>query len=160
KTNDPTADQNLRSAFINLYDKKHEIVSRTDGTKVLTVGPDKWPFPVPLKKTGNDWAFDSPAGFEEIINRRVGRDELAAIQTILAIGDAQRDYYRRNPEGNALLSYAEKFRSSDGKKDGLYWKVKQGELQSPLGEFVADAADEGYTKESTTYYGYRYRLLT
>jgi len=159
KTNDPTADQNLRTAFINLYDKKHEIVNRTDGTKVLIVGPDKWPFPVPIAKSANGWAFDSPAGFEEIINRRIGRDELAAIQTILAIGDAERDYYRRNPEGNALLAYTDKFRSTQGKKDGLYWQAKPGEPQSPLGEFVAEAADEGYTKESTTYYGYKYRLL-
>ena len=160
KTDDQGADQNLRTAFLSLYDKKHTISNRTDGSKILVVGPDKWPFPVPLKKTGKDWTFDSPAGFEEIINRRIGRDELAAIQTILAIGDAQREYYRRNPEGNALLSYAEKFRSTEGKKDGLYWKVKPGEAQSPLGELVAEAADEGYTKESTTYYGYRYRLLT
>ena len=160
KTKDPTADQNLRTAFLKLYDQKHELVSRTDGTKVLVVGPDKWPFPVPLAKSGNGWAFDCPAGFEEIINRRIGRDELAAIQTILAISDAEREYYRRNPQGGALLSYAEKFRSTEGKKDGLYWKVKDGEPRSPLGEFVADAADEGYTKESSTYYGYNYRLLS
>jgi DUF2950 family protein len=160
KTHDPTADQNLRTAFISLYDKKHEIVNNTDGSRVLIVGPDKWPFPVPLTKSGNGWAFDSPAGFEEIINRRIGRDELAAIQTILAVADAQREYYRRNPTGSDLLSYAEKFRSTEGKKDGLYWKVKPGEAQSPLGAFVADASDEGYSKESSTYYGYRYRLLT
>lgn len=156
---DAVADENLRKEFIRLYNQKNKLVTRDDGSKMLVVGKGQWPFPVPLAKEGDGWVFDSPAGFEEIVNRRIGRNELDTIQTILAFADAQREYYRQDRDGDGVLEYAQHFRSSDGTHDGLYWPVKNKEALSPLGAFVADAADEGYTAASDAYHGYHYKLL-
>ncbi|PYQ66126.1 MAG: hypothetical protein DMF53_04050 [Acidobacteria bacterium] len=127
---------------------------------ILAVGNDPWPLPIPLVKAGSGWAFDTAAGIEEVINRRIGRNELSAIQTRLAVGDAQREYYRLDRDGDGILEYAQKFRSTPGKQDGLYWEVKEGEPASPIGEFVATASTEGYGPGSTAYHGYHFRLLT
>ena len=157
---DSIADKNLRADFLKLYDAKHELSTNSDGSKVLVVGSDNWPLPIPLVKDGSGWAFDTPSGSEEIINRRIGRDELLTIQTMLAVGDAERDYYRVDRNGDKILEYAQKFRSTPGQHDGLYWRVNPGEPASPLGELVADAAEEGYPATSTSLHGYRFRLLT
>ena len=157
---DPTADQNQRQEFLRLYDERQELVSSDAETKVLVVGADSWPLPIPLVKSGTGWAFDAEAGLDEIINRRVGRNELSAIQTCLAVGDAQREYFRRDRDGDGILEYARKFRSTIGLRDGLYWPVEAGDPQSPIGEFVATASDEGYGPEDTAYHGYRYKFLT
>lgn len=157
---DPVADDNMRKQFLRLYDEKHELSAHGEKTQILTVGNDPWPFPIPLVKSGTGWAFDTAAGIEEIVNRRIGRNELSAIQTCLAVGDAQREYYRLDRDGDGILEYAQKFRSSPGKKDGLYWPVQEGEPPSPIGEFVATASTEGYGPESTAYHGYHFRLLT
>lgn len=157
---DPVADENLRKQFLSLYDEKHALVPRGEKTEILVAGNNAWPFPIPLVKSGTGWAFNTAAGMEEIINRRIGRNELSAIQTCLAIGDAQREYYRQDPDGDGILEYAQKFRSTPGKKDGLYWEAKEGEPQSPIGQFVATAATEGYGPESSAYHGYHFRLLT
>jgi hypothetical protein len=160
RSDDSVGDKNLRAAFLQLYDAKHELTTREDGSKVLVVGNDNWPLPIPLVKNGNGWTFDSPAGFDEIINRRIGRNELLTIQTILAVGDAERDYYRVDRNGDHILEYAQKFRSTAGQQDGLYWRVNPGEPPSPLGEVVAAAAAEGYPASSTSLHGYRFRMLT
>ena len=160
RSDDSVADKNLRAKFLQLYDAKHELTTRADGSKVLVVGNDNWPLPIPLVKNGNGWTFDSPTGFDEIVNRRIGRNELLTIQTILAVGDAQRDYYRVDRNGDKILEYAQKFRSTPGQHDGLFWKVNPGEPVSPLGEVVAAAAEEGYPATSTSLHGYRFRLLT
>ena len=157
---DSVADKNLRGDFLQLYEARHELTTRDDGSKVLVVGTDNWPFPIPLVKTGGGWVFDSPSGAEEIIDRRIGRNELLTIQTILAVGDAQRDYYRVDHNGDKILEYAQKFRSTPGQNDGLYWRVNAGEAPSPLGEVVADASQEGYPATSTSLHGYKFRLLT
>ena len=158
---DKVADKNVRTAFLQLYDEKHKLLSRDDGSRVLIVGKSQWPFPVPIAhEDSKGWLFDSPAGFEEIMNRRIGRNELDAIQTVLAIADAQRDYYRQDRNGDGVLEYAQKFRSTEGQHDGLYWQTKKGEALSPLGAFVADASDEGYTSASNSYHGYHYRLIS
>ena len=157
---DKVADKNVRKMFLALYDEKHELTSRDDGSKILVVGNNAWPYPVPLVKSGNGWVFDTPTGFDEIINRRVGRDELETIQTCLAIADAQREYYAEDRNGDGILEYAQKFRSTKGQEDGLYWPVKEGQPLSPLGDLVASAADEGYTAASSAYHGYHYKLLT
>ena len=159
ESEDPVNDQNTRTVFLSFYDTKHNIVSNADGSASLVVGNDAWPFPIPLVKVGSRWAFDTEAGAEEILNRRIGRNELAAIQTTLAITDAQREYYSRDRDGDGILEYAQSFRSTVGLHNGLFWPVSQGEPPSPLGELVVGAADEGYTTASNTYYGYRYRLL-
>ncbi|HET7451805.1 MAG TPA: DUF2950 domain-containing protein [Thermoanaerobaculia bacterium] len=157
-TGDAAADQNLRTAFLKLYDEKHTITRHPDGAEILVVGKGEWPYPIPIVKAGNEWAFDTPAGFEEIINRRIGRNELDTIQTCLAIVDAQHEYYMSDPDKDAVMAYAQKFRSSPGKKDGLYWPTKPGEKASPLGEFAATAASEGYS-DASPYHGYYYRML-
>jgi Protein of unknown function (DUF2950) len=128
---------------------------------VLTVGDDGWPFPAPLVKKGDQWAFDAAAGREEVVNRRVGANELAAIQTLLAVVDAQRSYASADPDRNGIANYAAKFISTPGKKDGLYWETKAGEAQSPLGPLVGAASAQGY-KASTKpqpYHGYLFRII-
>jgi hypothetical protein len=160
RSDDSVADRNLRGDFLQLYDAKHELTTKEDGSKVLVVGNDDWPLPIPLVKTDNGWVFDSPAGLEEVVNRRIGRNELLTIQTCLAIGDAQRDYYRVDHNGDKILEYAQKFRSTPGQQDGLYWKANPGEPPSPLGDVVAAAAGEGYPATSTSLHGYRFRMLT
>jgi hypothetical protein len=116
--------------------------------------------PIPLVKSSAGWTFDTAAGLDEIINRRIGRNELSAIQTCLAVGDAQREYYRHDRDGDGLLEYAQSFRSSLGLRDGLFWPAAEGEPQSPIGQLVATAAGKGYGPTDTSYQGYRYRLLT
>ena len=159
ESEDPVADKNQREEFLALYDQRHEIKPQGDKARILAVGNDPWPFPIPLVKSGAGWAFDTGTGLEEIINRRVGRNELSAIQTVLAVGDAQREYFQADRDGDEILEYAQAFRSSEGQKNGLFWNVAEGEPQSPIGELVAAAADEGYGAADTTYHGYRYRLL-
>lgn len=169
---DPIADQNDAEEFLRRYDTRHTLVAESKEKVILQVGDDGWPFPVPIVKTEEGWAFDTAAGKDEILNRRVGRNELDTIQTCLAVVDAQQDYARMDPEKVGLPVYARKIVSDAGKKNGLYWPVKEGEPESPLGVLVADAADEGYGKPngattqpadgggSAPYHGYRYRLLT
>jgi hypothetical protein len=160
RSDDSVGDKNLRAEFLQLYDAKHELTTRDDGSKVLVVGNDNWPLPIPLVKNGNGWTFDSPAGLDEIVNRRIGRNELLTIQTILAVGDAERDYYRVDHNGDNIHEYAQKFRSTPGQQDGLYWQVNPGQPQSPLGEAVAAAAAEGYPASSTSLHGYHFKMLT
>jgi hypothetical protein len=144
--------------FVVAYDQKHAIVSEGANRAVLRVGKDDWPMPVPLVKATR-WRFDTAAGREETLARRVGRNELYTIDTIRAIADAQVEYARLDRQGSGLLEYAQKFRSSPGKKDGLYWPVKPAEAESPLGPLVARAAREGYKTGLQPYHGYIFRIL-
>jgi hypothetical protein len=161
---DAVADRNARTRFVQAYEIQHALDADTEGMTTLQVGADKWPFPFPLVQRDNRWRFDSSAGADEIINRRVGRNELDAIQACLAFVDAEREYYSRNPQREPMLQYAQKLASSDGKKDGLYWPTVGDEPQSPLGEQFARARAEGYFKEPVSsrapFHGYVYRLLT
>jgi len=163
-----TADKVANAAewkgFLAAYDRKNSLVKEGDAKAILVTGDD-WPFPAPLVKKGDKWAFDAEAGREEVINRRVGRNELDTIQTMLAIVDAQREYAAKDADGNKLTDYAIRFRSTPGKKDGLYWATKAGEPQSPLGPIIAQAVREGYAKAASAvkpapYNGYNYRMLT
>lgn len=160
ETEDAVADKNQREGFLEMYDEKHALVPQGDGKRVLTVGNDGWPLPMPIVKTGNRWAFDADAGLEELINRRVGRNELIAIQTCLAVADAQFEYYSRDRDGDGILEYAQALPSTVGLKNGLFWRVQEGEPQSPLGEFVAGAMAEGYAPGSGSYHGYKFKLLS
>jgi hypothetical protein len=119
--------------------------------------------PIPVVKGKDGWRFDTQQGKEEVLNRRIGRNELSAVQAMLAYVDAQREYYLRNPQGDKLLHYAQKFGSAKGKRDGLYFPTKAGEPPSPLGPLYASAKAAGYTKAGngmpSPYHGYRYRIL-
>jgi hypothetical protein len=160
---DPVRDKQRREMFINDYDRKNSITQ--EGAKmVLVVGEKDWPFPIPLVKKGDQWIFDTKAGKEEILNRRIGEDELSTVQTLLAIVDAQREYALIDRDNDGLRAYAEKLRSDPGKKNGLYWETKEGEEPSPLGELVADARAEGYARTGPKqgpipFHGYYFRLL-
>jgi hypothetical protein len=159
---DEVADRAARARFVAAYDEKHRLEAG-GGKVVLVVGSDDFPFPIPIVPDGPSWRFDTAAGKEEIVNRRIGRNELNTIQVCLAYVDAQREYYARDPDGDALLQYAQTFASSPGKRDGLYWPTNPGEPPSPLGPLVARARGEGYSKRSpdpVTYWGYYYRILT
>ena len=159
---DEVSDRRARERFVTAYDEKHSL-DAGGGKVVLVVGRDDFPFPIPIVPDGPSWRFDTAAGQEELLNRRIGQNELNTIQVCLAYVDAQRDYYARDPDGDGLLQYAQKFASSPGKRDGLYFETKVGEPPSPLGPLVARARDEGYSKRSSApvaYWGYYYRILT
>jgi hypothetical protein len=160
---DPVQDSNSRARFLQAYADSNLLETDAAGVVTLKVGTDEWPFPFPIVSQGGRYRFDSGAGVEEIINRRVGANELSTIQSCLAFVDAQREYYMRNAEQDSLLHFAQKLVSTQGHKDGLYWPTSGAEAPSPLGEAFARARAEGYFKESadvTPYHGYVYRLLT
>ena len=162
-TGDPVSDQASRARFVQAYEEAHTLVQSGDRRVILQIGKDAWPFPIPLVKNSTSWRFDSKEGKEEILNRRIGRNELDVIQVCLAYVDAQREYYMRNPQRLALLQYASKFISTQGKRDGLYWETTAEEPPSPLGPLVAQARREGYKRTAgkpTPYHGYYYKILT
>jgi Protein of unknown function (DUF2950) len=160
---DPVMDRHDRERLAQEYEESHSLVTSGETKAVLQVGKDDWPFPIPLVKEGAAWRFDARAGQEELLNRRIGRNELAAIEVCRAYVDAQREYYLRNPQGDALLQYAQQFASTAGKRDGLYWAAEPGEEASPLGPLVARARGEGYKRgqggKPLPYHGYYYRIL-
>jgi hypothetical protein len=134
---------------------------------ILQVGPERVPFPIPLARKGGKWFFDTEAGKEEILNRRIGENELGAIRVCRGCVAAQYEYYFLDPDGDNVLQYAPRFRSSSGKKDGLYWETRPDEPPSPLGPLAAQASSEGYGKSAAAatekpqpYHGYLYKLLT
>ena len=156
--------ENDLEKFTEAYKAKHQFESRSDTEKILEVGTDDWPFPIPLVKNDDRWYFDTDAGKDELLNRRIGRNELATLQTVRAYVEAQREYASRDRYGDQVLQYAQKFASSTGKKDGLYWPPElDGEI-SPLGPLVAEAYEEGYRKkgkdEPVPYHGYYFKILT
>jgi hypothetical protein len=160
---DPIADSRRREIFVNAYDAQHKI--EPEGDKfILVVGKNEWPFPIPIIKKDQQWIFDTAAGREEIINRRIGWNELSTIQVMLAIVDAQREYAMKDYEGDGVHKYAQKFKSDPGKKNGLYWKTTDDQEPSPLGSFVSESKREGYfekeSNEPQPYHGYFFRILT
>jgi hypothetical protein len=163
ESGDPVADRTAQERFVKSYDEANKLMKSGDTTSILEVGKDNWPFPIPLVKENAGWRFDTKEGKEEIVNRRIGRNELDVIQVCLAVVDAEREYYQRDPDGDKLLQYAQKFISTKGKRDGLYWETKPGEQPSPLGPLVAHARGEGYKGaggKPVAYHGYYYKLLT
>jgi hypothetical protein len=160
---DPVEDKQGREWFVKHYEEKNRL-EEASGKVTLHVGSDEWPFPIPIVKAGNRWRFDTRAGKQEILARRVGRNELNAIQVCLAYVDAQREYaMKKAHQGEGLLEYAQKFVSTPGKQDGLYWEAGEGQEESPIGPLFAAARDEGYggePLEGEPYHGYFYRILT
>jgi hypothetical protein len=161
---DEVADKAGRERFVKACEEMNKLEKETDNKVTLVVGNNEWPFPIPIVKKGETWVFDTMAGKEELLNRTIGRNELHTIQTCLAMVDAQREYAMKDRDSDKVREYAQKFRSTKGKKDGLYWEAKEGEEQSPLGPLAAEAVQEGYKgkkpgNKPTPYHGYFYRIL-
>ena len=158
---DEVADRAAFQRFVTAYDRAHRLEGG-GGKVVLYVGDNDFPVAIPLVPDGPRWFWDTDAGDDELLYRRIGRNELSAIEVCLAYLDAQREYYSRD-RGAGILEYAQRLESTKGKRDGLYWETKPGERPSPLGPLVADARAAGYTKpepgKRMPYHGYRYRLL-
>jgi hypothetical protein len=147
--------------------EKTSLVKENDSKAIIHIGNENWPFPIPLVKTNGQWFFDTEAGKEEVLNRRIGEDELTAILVCRTYVNAQREYVLKDWDGDGILAYAQKLRSDTGKKNGLFWRHAPGEAVSPLGELVAQARMEGYKKEKSVFkeqpvpfHGYYFKTLT
>jgi hypothetical protein len=157
---DAVADNLARQNFLAMYDEKHELVADGDSRTVLQVGADEWPLPVPLVSRDGRWYFDGAAGADEIVFRRIGRNELGAIAVCRGFVDAQMEYASEDRDGEGAGIFAQKLISDSGLQNGLYWETAPGEAPSPIGPFVAAAAAEGYQAGAgAAYHGYRYRPL-
>ena len=158
---DEVADAEARQRFIAAWDARHSIKLEGDKKGTIILGNDDFPLPLPLIKTQAGWAFDTAAGRREILVRRIGRNELDAIQTCLAYVDAQNEYAEKDRTGQGVGIYAQRIVSAPVKKDGLYWPSSNGD-QSPLGELAARASAEGYKAGAgpAPYHGYYYKILT
>jgi hypothetical protein len=162
-TGDDVANRQMRDRFVADYDTKFKFEPEGDAKATLILGEQEFPFPFPLVMTSKGWQFDAATGADEIINRRIGENELFTIKSCLAYGDAQREYAEADRDGDGLIEYAQKFRSSEGKRDGLFWPVKEGEPLSPLGPLAAQVRTEGYTAKDARpvpLHGYYFRILT
>jgi hypothetical protein len=151
--------------FAAAYDEKMRLVRESETRYMLEVGADDWPFPIPIVQQDEAWYFDTEAGLEEILNRRIGRNELAVLRVIRAYVDAQREYASRDRDDDDVLEYAQRFQSTEGTRDGLYWPPEaDGEL-SPLGPLVAQAQVQGYQvgaqrADPEPFHGYYFKILT
>ncbi len=160
---DAVQDKNVGNAFAAEYGAMHRWRKLADGGQTLLVGADNFPFPIPLKKNGDgQWFFDTAAGKDEILSRRIGRNELAIIDVCRAVADAQAEYFSQPHDGEATNQYAMKFISDPGKQNGLYWKSPEGQPESPLGPLAAFASSEGYSAKPdahTPFHGYYFHML-
>ena len=164
---DPIQRQNNLTLFAGRLAAGTKLTHKDDNTVVLIAGKDDWPFAIPMVKKDGQWFFDTRAGKEEILNRRIGGNELNAIDVCRAYVQAQRDYALKDSAGNGVMEYAQRLRSTPGSRDGLFWDSKPGEAESPFGPLVAKAAEEGYTntivsaspRRHDPFRGYLFRIL-
>jgi len=164
---DPVADKENNDRFVEKYHEMHRFVATGSGRMLLDIGAENFPLAIPLQKTGAQWYFDTPYGKQEVLYRRIGFNELNVIKVCGEIVNAEKEYYAALHDSDPVHQYAQKFRSTPEKQDGLYWEVKSGEPESPLGPLVAEAAIEGYGPHAHSaagqprpFHGYIYRLLT
>jgi len=159
---DKVADKNTQQQFLKAYQERVDFVKEKEDRALVILGNDHWPFGIPIIRKAEGWMFDTNAGREEFLNRRVGRNELATIQVCLAFVEAQREYASTDRERDGIIQYAQKVMSDPYRRNGLYWEVGESEIESPLGPFIAQAVQEGYTKKGdkpTPYHGYCYKIL-
>ncbi|MHB8056726.1 MAG: DUF2950 domain-containing protein [Desulfuromonadaceae bacterium] len=161
---DPVTDQADRDRFLQLYVEKNSLDLKSSSKVTLTLGKDDFVFPIPLVRKGGTWVFDTRAGRAEILNRRIGNNELAAIEVLKSYLEAQREYVRKDHDGNGVLEFARKLNSTPGTRDGLYWEAGEGEEPSPFGPLVAKADCEGYGDQFRTetlkpFHGYYFKVL-
>ncbi|MGD0564475.1 MAG: DUF2950 domain-containing protein [Roseiarcus sp.] len=161
---DPIAEKEARERLASSYDDAHRLETEGADKAIIVLGKEEWPYPIPLVKRGAGWRFDVKAGAEQIIDRRIGRDELNAIEVCRAYVEAQREYAAKDRLGDGLHEYARRVASAGGKRDGLYWPISRGEEESPLGPLVAAAEAEGFgaaaAEGRAPFHGYYYRVLT
>lgn len=162
---DEVEDRSNRLDFVAMAKEKLMVEKIGEDKAVMYVGNTDWPFPIPLVKTGDNWQFDVEQGRQEILNRRIGRNELNTVSAIRGYVEAQFDYANSDRDGDGLSEYAQKLQSDPGKFDGLYWEAVEGQPQSPLGPLIAEARAEGYKAKEpadkpSPYHGYYYRILT
>jgi hypothetical protein len=157
---DQVQDSASAKAFVKAYKTKHSIVTRDANTRILEVGASAWPMPIPIVNDGGKWRFDTTAGKEELLIRRIGYNELGAIAACRGYIDAQKDYAADGHDGLPAGIYARRLRSEPGKQNGLYWETAENEPTSPAGPLLAQAEGQGYdTTKSAPYHGYLYRIL-
>ena len=159
---DPVADRSAREKFLDVYKERHDLEGKGPEKAVLILGNEKWPFPIPLVKQKNRWHFDVPAGKQEILDRRIGRNELNVMNFMSSYVDAQNEYAAKDLDGDGVHAFAAKLKSDPDKKNGLYWPVKKGETMSPMGPLAAEAVHRGYAlknRKSVPYHGYYYKIL-
>ena len=161
-TNDPVADENSRKDFVEKADEKIQVVSDPDHTslKIIEVGASSWPLPIPLVKTNGKWYFDAEQGTNQILLRRIGDNELTAMNVCQGFVEAEFTYAEEDPNKTGHPQFAQKFISSPGTHDGLYWKSDNSDDESPIGDLIAQALAEGYTDKSMPYHGYHFKVLT
>jgi len=155
---DEVQDKKNLQLFLDRYEQMNRIGKQADGQRIMYLGADNWPFPIPIVEKAGKWYFDTAAGKSEILFRRIGKNELAAIRVLHALVNAQNEYYQGTHDG-ATHQYAGRILSTAGKQDGLYWKTAEGEPESPIGPIVAYATKEGYTTKGEPFHGYFFRLL-
>lgn len=157
---DAVADRRGRQKFLEAYRQGHILQQQSPERMVLVLGSRHWPLPIPLVKKGDGWVFDAQAGKQEILNRRIGRNELRVIEVLQAYVEAQHEYATRDYRGGGMVEFAQKLTSSPGKRDGLYWKAKKGEQESPFGPLMARATQEGYPEaDLSPFHGYYFKIL-
>jgi hypothetical protein len=160
---DPAEDKDNRAQFVQKYRQMHRLVTEPDGTTTLYIGAENWPTPIPLMRKGTAWYFDTPAGKQEILYRRVGKNEMAVIQTCHELAAAEKEYYAKPHDGAPEGQYAQKFFSDPGKQNGLYWEASSENAASPIGPLVAVAAVESYPQPANRnlepFQGYYFRIL-
>jgi hypothetical protein len=161
---DEVADKTGRERFLKAYDEMNKLEKVSDTKIILHIGKDAWSLPIPIVEKNNMWVFDTKAGKEEILNRRIGRNELNVIDVLHAYVDAQHEYATKDCIGSGKVEFAQRFISTKGKHNGLYWETKEGEEESPLGPLVAQASKEGYASKEkgitfAPFHGYYYKIL-
>jgi len=157
---DPVADKNRRTEFARKAREKMEVSSETPKRAILLVGKDAWPMPTPIVQQNGSWHFDANEGQREILARRIGGNELDAIQLLRGYVEAQHVYASVERDGSGMRQYAQKFLSSQGKRDGLCWRNEDGKPGGPFGDEIAKALAAGYTNKAEPYNGYYFRILT
>jgi Protein of unknown function (DUF2950) len=161
---DEVQDKNNAANFLRRFEQMNRWAEEVGGEQMLFIGAENWPFPVPLKKnSAGQWYFDSKQGLQEILFRRVGKNELTTIQVCENLVDGQNEYFEQTHDGDTVHQYAQKFGSDPGKQNGLYWKVAEGQPESPIGPLVAESTSEGYGGKHDSpqpFHGYFYRILT
>lgn len=160
---DEAADKAERQQIVQKYQEMHRLVMEPDDTTTIYIGAENWPTPIPLMRKGNEWYFDTAAGKQQILYRRIGRNELGVIQVCAELVDAEKEYYGQPHDGESANHYAAKFWSDPGKHDGLYWKASSGEPESPIGPLVAEAvvdrSGENANQQPQPFDGYYFKTL-